>query len=179
MRVIRTYCGVLSVFVVVSFLVIACAVSMPKWYMNPPEAKDKIYGTGASEKTESVELGKQVADANARTDLATTIQVSVQSMLRNYLQQSGTMEEARALQFSESVSKQVVDVKLSGVVISQREERDGRFYSLAEVSTDSVKKALSSAVRDAAAEYSEIKARQAFEDLNKEIDRGNIPIIKK
>jgi len=43
---------------------------------------------------------------------------------------------------------------------------------------DSVKKALASAVRDAAAEFSELKARQALDDLNKEIERGNIPIVK-
>ncbi len=178
MRFIRNYYGVLSIFIIVSILVGACASNYPKWYMNPPDSKDKIYGTGASEKTQSIELGKQVADANARTALANTIQVSVQSMLRTYLQQSGTMEDARALQFSESVGKQVVDVKLTGVVISKREERGGRFYSLAEVSMDTVKKALSSAVRDAAAEFSELKAKQAFDDLNKEIDRGNIPIVK-
>jgi len=171
--------GVITAAVMVAMLFAACAAGIPKWYMNPPQSKDKIYGTGASEKTQSVELGKQVADANARTALASTIQISVQSMLRTYLQQSGTMEDARALQFSESVGKQVVDVKLSGVVISQREERGKRIYSLAEVSMDSVKKALASAVRDAAAEYSELKARQAFDDLNKEIDKGNIPIIQK
>ena len=178
MRINRTFWGVLTVLSIFSILIVACGVSLPKWYMNPPDSKDKIYGTGASEKTKSVELGKQVADANARTALANTIQVSVQSMLRTYLQQSGTMEDARALQFSESVSKQVVDVKLSGVVISRREERGGRMYSLAEVSMDTVKKALASAVRDAAAEFSELKAKEAFDDLNSEIDRGNIPIVK-
>ncbi len=44
---------------------------------------------------------------------------------------------------------------------------------------DSVKNALLSAVRDAATEYSELKANQVFEDLNKEIKNGNIPVIKK
>ena len=178
MRDNRTFWGVLAVLSIFSILIVACAAGMPKWYLEPPQSKVKIYGTGASEKTKSVELGKQVADANARTALANTIQVSVQSMLRTYLQQSGTMNETRTLQFSESVSKQVVDVKLSGVVISKREEKGGRYFSLAEVSMDTVKKALASAVRDAAAEYSELKAKQAFDELNKEIDKGNMPIVK-
>ena len=150
----------------------------PDWYLNPPASDTIIYGTGASEKTQSLELGKQIADANARTNLANSIQVSIQSMLRTYLQQSGTMETARALQFAESVSKQVVDIKLTGVTISTREIRDGRWFSLAEVSQETMKNALLSAVRDAAAEYSELKARQAFGDLEKEVNKGNIPIIK-
>ncbi len=178
MRINKTLPCVLATIVIVSFLFSACAANRPQWYLNPPESDDVIYGTGASERTESQTLGRQVADANARTDLASTIQVSVQSMVRTFLQQSGTMEQARALQFSEVVSKNVVDVKLTGVIISKRDEIDGIYYSLAEVSMDSVKNALLSAVRDAAAEYSELKAKQAFEDLNNEINRGNIPVIK-
>ena len=145
---------------------------LPKWYLNPPESKTIIYGTGASEKTASIELGKQVADANARTDLAATIQVSVQAMVRTFLQQSGTLEDSRALQFAESVSKNVVDIKLTGVKISDREVVDGRMYSLAQVSYDSMKNALLSAVRDAAAEMSEAKAKNAFQDLDKAVRAG-------
>ena len=174
----KTLLSVLVSIVIVSFLFSACAANRPQWYLNPPESDDVIYGTGASERTESETLGKQVADANARTDLANTIQVSVQSMVRTFLQQSGTMEEVRSLQFSEVVSKNVVDVQLTGVRISRREEIGGRYFSLAEVTMDSVKNALLSAVRNAAAEYSELKAKQAFEDLNAEINRGNIPIVK-
>ena len=99
-------------------------------------------------------------------------------MVRTFLQQSGTMDNARTLQFSEAVSKNVVDVTLTGVRIVERDERDGVFYSLAEVSMDTMKNALLSAVRDAAAEYSELKAKQAFDDLNAEINKGNIPIVK-
>jgi len=178
MRSNKTLLSVLVSIIIVSFLFSACAANRPRWYLNPPESDEVIYGTGASEKTESQTLGKQVADANARTDLANTIQVSVQSMVRTFLQQSGTMEETRALQFSEVVSKNVVDVKLTGVRITRREEIDKVYYSLAEVSMNSVRNALLSAVRDAAAEYSELKAKQAFEDLNGEINRGNIPIVK-
>ena len=177
MNRIRQCSVILAVLVAMVLLIGACGGKVskgdaPKWYLNPPDDKDKIYGTGASEKTQSLELGKQVADGNARNSLASTIQVNVQSMLRTYLQQSGTMEEARALQFSESVSKQVVDVKLTGVVISKREIKEGRWFSLAEVSKDSVNNALLSAVRDAAAEYSELKAKSALEDLEKAVSKG-------
>ncbi|MFA6471796.1 MAG: LPP20 family lipoprotein [Candidatus Latescibacterota bacterium] len=170
---------------VIAFVLSACGPKniskgdAPDWYLNPPKSKDKIYGAGASEKSGSLELAKQVADANARNSLAAIVQVSVQSMLRNYLQQSGTMENARALQFSESVSKQVVDVKLTGVIISKRDTRNNRMFSLAEISMDSMKNSLLTAVRDAAAEYSELKAKKVFDDLEKEINNKEIPIIKK
>lgn len=171
-------------FVAISVLISACGSKnvrkseVPDWYLNPPDSKEKIYGTGASEKTQSIELGKQVADSNARTALGNTIQVSIQGMVRTFLQQSGTLEQARALQFSEAVSKQVVNVTLSGIVISKREIKDGAFYSLAEISMDSVKNSLLSAIKDAAAEFSEAKAKQSFDDLSKEVQNGNIPITK-
>lgn len=164
--------------VIVSLFIGACGGGRPGWYLNPPDDDDRIYGTGASERTQSQTLGKGTADANARTDLANTIQVSVQSMVRTFLQQSGTMDNARTLQFSEVVSKNVVNVTLVGVRIVERDERDGVFYSLAEVSMDTMKNALLSAVTDAAAEFSELKAKQAFNDLSAEINKGNIPIIK-
>ena len=184
MCTMRDMFSVCTVVTLVILMVVACGPKnvkkgmVPDWYLNPPESKNIIYGTGASEKTQSVELGKQVADANARTDLANTIQISVQSMVRTFLQQSGNIEAARALQFAESVSKQVVDITLSGVKISNRDVKGGRYFSLAEISTDSMKKALLSQVRDAAARMAEQKAKDAFKDLEKEINNKNIPIIK-
>ena len=174
----------ICMIVLVAILVGACGGKVskgmaPKWYLNPPESKDKIYGTGASEQMSSIELAKQTADANARNALANTIQVSVQSMVRTFLQQSGDMENTKALQFSEAVSKQVVDMKLTGVRIEKREIKDGRCFSLAVVSYDTMKNALLSAVRDAAAKMAEQKAKSAFEDLDKAISGGKeIPIVK-
>jgi hypothetical protein len=175
MRKNKAIAGVLVALSAAALLLSACGSGnvskgdVPDWFLNPPKAKDKIYGVGASEQTASIQLGKQVADANARTDLAAKIQVNVQNMLRTYLQQSGTMENTRALQFSESVSKQLINVKLTGTEIERGEAKGGRFFSLASVSMDTMKNALLSAVRDAAAEYSELKARKAFDDLDKAI----------
>ena len=151
----------------------------PDWFLNPPKSETVIYGVGASEQTQSIQLAKQIADANARTDLAMKIQVSVQAMVRTFLQQSGTLDTTRSLQFAETVSKQVVDVKLTGVTINKSEVKGGRCFSQAEVSMDTMKNALLSAVRDAAADYSEVKARQALQDLEKEISsKPSIPIIE-
>ena len=169
----------IAAIIILSFIVGACGPGtvskggVPDWFLNPPQSKDKIYGTGASEKTASIQLGKDVAVGNARNALAGKIQISVQSMLRTFLQQSGTMEESRALQFSESVGKQVVNVTLSGVDVSKVEVKDGRVYALVEISMDSIKKAIGTSSRDAAAEYSELKAKSALEDLDKAINQMN------
>ena len=152
---------------------------VPDWYLNPPKAKDKIYGTGASEKMASVDFMKKVADSNAQQSLAQTIQVTIQSMLRTYMQQSGTMDNARALQFAESVSKQVVNMTLTGVAINKREIKEGKMYSLAELSMDTMKNSLLNAARDAAAEYTELKAKKAFDDLDKAIQTQDFSETKK
>jgi hypothetical protein len=170
--------GIVVAIMVITAIAFSCAASRPGWYLNPPEDDDTFYGTGASEPTELQSLGKQVADAAARTDLANSITVSVQSMVRSFLQQSGDIENARALQFSEAVSKQVTDVTLTGSRITKRSEANNVYYSLAEVSVESVRNALLSAMQNAAAEFSEMKAEQALEDLNEEIEKGRIPIIR-
>ncbi|MFC1552444.1 LPP20 family lipoprotein [Candidatus Latescibacterota bacterium] len=165
----------LTVFVLgATLLFVACAGSMPRWYMNPPKANDKIFGVGVSEKTASIQLGRDVAVANARNDLAAKIQVNVQSMLRTFLQQSGNMEESRAITFSESVGKQVVNVMLTGSDVTRTEIRKGRYFAQVEISMDSIKNAISTAARNAAADYSELKAKSALEDLDKAIDKMSL-----
>lgn len=169
----------------VSLLIGACGSKgvskgdVPGWYLNPPQSADKIYGVGASEVMASIDLARQVADNNARNSLAQTIQVSVQNMLRTYLQQSGTMDNTKAIQFAESVSKQVTNLTLNGVVISKREPKGGKMFSLAEISQDSIKKALLTAAKDAAADYAELKAQKAFDALEAEINKGNVPVTNK
>ena len=184
MRNRKQLLGVVSILICAAFLFGACGTKyvnkgmVPKWYLNPPDSKDEIYGTGASPKMQSIQLASTTADANARNALAQTVQVSIQGMVRTFLQQSGTMDNTRTLQFSESVGKQVVDVSLVGSKIDKREIKDGRCYSLAVISMDSVRNSLLSAVRDAAAQMAEEKAKDAFKDLEKEINAGKeIPII--
>ncbi len=174
MRNLKGVFGAVAVVIVVSLLFGACAVNMPKWYMNPPKSDDKIYGVGVSEKTKSIQLGRDVAVANARNAIAGKIQVSVQSMLRTFLQQSGTMRDSRALQFAESVSKQVANVTLIGSDTTRTEERGGRYFALVEISMKSINNAIHTASRNAAAEFSELKAKKALEDLDKAIDKLNL-----
>ena len=174
------YCGVvLSLLAVTALIIGACGGNVskgdvPNWFLNPPKDDDKIYGTGASEPMQSVQLAKRAADDLARQAIASVISSDVASMMRNYLQQSGTMEAARALQFTEAVTKVVTEVSLSGATINKSEMKGGRCFSLAEISKDSVNNALLNAVRDAAAEFAELKARRAFDDLNNEIKSGNM-----
>jgi hypothetical protein len=184
MRMNRKIISILILGTAVAFGLNACGSKnvskgeIPGWYLNPPQAKDKIYGTGEFE-SPSLQLAKTTADGFALDNLSRSVQVSIQNMLRTYLQQSGAMDNARTLQFSEEVSKQVVNISLSGVTYPKHEYKNGRMFSLAELSMDSIKKALLNAARDAAAEYSELKARNALNDLEKEIRSKDIPIIKK
>ena len=169
----------------VSLLIGACGPKgvskgdVPDWYLNPPKSSDKIYGVGVAEKIGSISLSSQTADNAARNNLAQTIEVSVQNMLRTYLQQSGTMDNAKAVQFAESVSKQVNNITLGGIIISKREIKSGNTYSLAELSQDSIKKALLVSAKEAAAEYTELKAQKAFDALQTEVNKGSLPVTDK
>ena len=171
---VKRYGVVIALLLAVVFFMSACGGNVskgdaPSWYLNTPVEKDKIFGAGASTKTAMLELGKKAADSQATQTLAASIQVQVQGMVRTFLQQSGTMDETRSLQFSEAVGKNVVNITLSGVIISKRDSRGGRMFSLAELSKDSVKSAIGTAARDAAANFSEMKAKSALDALDKAV----------
>ena len=80
MNRVRQCSIVVAVLVTVAFMIGACGggnVSKgdaPDWYLNPPKDKEKIYGTGASQKMQSMEFAKKIADDNARQAIAATIQ---------------------------------------------------------------------------------------------------------
>ncbi|MBO8130258.1 MAG: LPP20 family lipoprotein [Candidatus Marinimicrobia bacterium] len=153
---------------------VADVEKIPEWYINPPQAEDAIYGAGDAVK-QSLALAKEAADARARDAIARTIEVKVSNMLKNFMQESGLANDAEALEFTESVSKQVANVVLNGCKIVKRnvvtEGNLYHIYSLAEYNLSSlVQETLEQARRNKAL-YNEAKARMSFEELEKEIQK--------
>ncbi|MCF7885638.1 MAG: hypothetical protein K9M80_04000, partial [Candidatus Marinimicrobia bacterium] len=90
---------------------------IPEWYLNPPQTEDAIYEAGDAAK-HSMGLAKEAADARARDAIARTIEIKVSSMFKNFMQESGVGEDAEALEFTSSVSKQVANNVLKGCKIT-------------------------------------------------------------
>lgn len=147
---------------------------IPDWYLNPPQAEDAIYEAGDAAK-HSMGLAKEAADARARDAVARTIEIKVSSMFKNFMQESGIGEEAEALEFTSSVSKQVANNVLKGCKIDRREMKtEGSLYhaySLAKYDLNSLINETKKAARHQKALYNEAKANMSFDELEKEIDK--------
>ncbi len=147
---------------------------IPEWYLNPPQAEDAIYGAGDAQK-QSMALAKEAADARARDAIARSIEVKVSNMLKNFMQESGVGEDAEALEFTSSVSKQVSNTVLKGSLIVKREMKVEsnmyHGYSLAQYNLNSLVQETVNAARSQKALYNEAKANMSFKDLEKEIEK--------
>ncbi len=147
---------------------------IPEWYLNPPQAEDAIYQAGDAVKS-SMALAKDAADARARDAIARTVELRVTNMMKDFMQQSGMGEDAEALEFTSSVSKQVANTVLKGCRIVKREMKvegnNYHAYSLAEYNLNSLIEETRNEARRQKALYNEAKANLSFEELEKEIEK--------
>ena len=183
---------VLGIIILGAFLVMACATPkgaepvmsteqvqcIPEWEMNPPSAEDGVYGSGLA-KMNMASLSKTSADQRARQEVVMAIEVKVQAMVKDFMQQSGIGDAAQALQFSQSVSKGISSQVLQGCKIVKRKVcPDGTWHSLALWpigNANQLKKEINNQskklVKNEYALYNEFKAKNGFENLQKELDK--------
>ncbi len=158
----------------------ACSSSksaLPEFMVNPPKEEGIIYGSGEAQKA-SFQLAKETADTRACKEVAKVLNQRVKSVLSDFMSQSGAeLESAEVLEFVESTSKNVTDVSLTGCQIHKREynEESSTVHSLARYDLKDAK----SMIKDMAhknlaskeALYNRLRADQAFDKLDAEIDK--------
>ena len=144
---------------------------MPGWFLVPPTAEDALYGVGQAKK-QNPSLARQAATARARTEISQAVNVKVSSMLKDFMQESGVGDNAQALEFTESVTKQVTDNVLKGSIVKETYvAKDGTIFVLVEYPLVSVRQAALGAAKQDEALYNEFKANQAFDSLEREIQK--------
>jgi len=159
-----------------TLFIINCAgskSSLPDFFLNPPTSTDYLYGVGNAKKA-NLSLARQTATARARDEISRSVSVKVSNMIKDFLQQSGVGESAQTLEFTESVSKQVANTSLSGATVKEVSQGDdGMIYVLVEYPLSAVRQTALAEAKNREAQYTEFKARQSFEDLEKEIAKLN------
>ncbi len=144
--------------------------NMPSWALNVPTKDGYIYGVGSAQK-QNPQLARTAAIGLARDEIARTLELKVSSMFKNFMQESGVGEDAQALEFTESVTKQVSNTTLSGSTVKQVElTNDGRMWALVELNLDAVKKAALENAKKEQALFNEFKASQSFDELERAIN---------
>ncbi len=140
---------------------------LPDFVMNPPTATDAIYGVGYA-KMSTFANSLKFAEANARTDIANQIKVTVQSAITQYSQEAGVDDKNQVINFAESVSRQITDTVLSGATPKRREQdADGGVWVLMEYPLNKFKEAAAETfARNEDAAFAEFKAAKALEALD-------------
>ena len=171
----------LLVFTTMLLLVVGCGSTkphsksdVPKWYLNPPQDKNKFYAVGDAMRPQ-LSLSKKIATSRARDELARQIKTQVQSKLNDFQKASGIGMDAEASEFTEYISGNVVNMSLEYSVIEQTDVRGGRVFVLvsydAKAAAKAAKAAAKAAANSANAYRSELEARDAFSRLDAEIDK--------
>jgi len=174
--------------VMVSLFAISCASApeakvvepqksnLPDFVLNPPMATDAIYGVGYA-KQSSMALSIKVAETNARADIASQIETTIQEAITAYAQEAGEGENTQLISFVETITRQITDTTLSGATPQSRAPmEDGGVWVLMvygkEALLDSFEEVAGEFERNDAAAFAEFKASQALEKLDYQLENN-------
>ena len=140
----------ITLFSLVLILISSCAINRPpKWYINPPEKDQFLFGTGTSQRND-MDLAKADADAIARDEIARQIELDIKNMIERSKMAVGREVNVDVVK---DVSSQIAHQTVSGIKIVNREfKQKGKtftFYSLAKVSLEDVKHGILEGFNDA------------------------------
>lgn len=148
---------------------------MPDFVLNPPKQAGFLFGTGIAEQS-SPQLAKETADMRAKKEIARILSEKISSLMKDFLGQAGIGKGAEVTEFVQSVTKSVTDVELVGCTIERREFIGGKMYSLAKYPLDETMRRMimdvvNKDLTSREALLSEFRAKQGFEDLEKELQK--------
>ncbi|HEX7510225.1 MAG TPA: hypothetical protein VF335_02920, partial [Chitinivibrionales bacterium] len=124
----------------------------------------------------SPQLAKETADLRAKKEIASVLSQKVSNMMKDYLGQAGIGSNAEVTELAQSVTRAMTEVELIGVTVEKREYINGKMYSLAKYPLDdSMKKLVNDAVNKSLSSkealLSQFRAKQGFEELDKQLDK--------
>jgi len=145
----------------------------PEWFTELPSEDGWYYATGYAKK-QNPGLRRKTAVGRARDEVANSVEVTVNTMLKDFMQESGIGDRAEALEFTKSVSEQVASQVLQGsIIVKQQPGKDNTYYALVKYSVAQAAEATLQAVKREEALFNEFKAEQGFDDLENAI-RNNL-----
>ncbi len=125
-------------------------------------------------------MAKIEATANARYEIARTINVKVKNMIKNFTETTGVGDDQTVDKVFTNVSKQVAKVDLSGSVVKKTfYDREGNeLYVLVALNpevvanvAETMKKAAMTSFKNDRALWQKFQAKKAHEELENEIEK--------
>ena len=119
-------------------------------------------------KKQNPSLAQKSATERARAEISSQVKASVQTELRDWMQESGVGENAQALEFTENTIISASDNAFQGSKPDFYEvAKDGTVYIRVSYPINAVEKGLFDAAKREESLYNEFKASQAFDRLEK------------
>ena len=139
----------------------------PDWWFNPATSETHFYAFGQAKK-QNPSLAQKTATQRARDEISNQVKTNVINEIRDWMQESGLGENAQAMEFSENVSVATSNNVMQGAVADKYDKmKDGTVYIRVSYPKESVEKAIINAAKREEALYTEFKATQAFDRLDK------------
>ena len=148
-------------------------VYQPDWY-DVQDDPEYVNTFGKAEKV-SENAAYNAAYANAMLQAAQYVESYVKGMVKNYNSESG-VENPQVLASVEAVVKVVSNSKFANTMVTKRETimtENNRYKTFVRVSIhkEAVNKNLVNQIKNEEALYNQFKASQAFEELEKEVEK--------
>ena len=179
--------GIITVLILVlAFMAFGCKSSaaaaivsdtnMPVW-INEQPPEDMLWGIGVSANAQQ-QMRMTMAEAGARADIARQLSTSVQGMVTDYAREAGGINNTAAMQFQETVNRQITEAELRGAV---RElywtTPDGKtlWVRMKMSKADAAKTAadqIDKAIESEAARYAEFKAMDALKMMDQNLKKN-------
>ena len=99
---------------------------MPEWAATPPAG----CAVGSYKYKGNMAMAKQTSTSRGRDELARQLDVKVKSMIKDYIEEGETNGKDFTEEMTQSVSKQVASMSLSGTVAKKMDIKDQHFFTL-------------------------------------------------
>jgi hypothetical protein len=150
--------------------------NVPAW-LNEFPPKGYFWGIGTS-KSAVTSLAMETAELLARQELARQLDSLAQGAIEQHAQDSGTLNERAVTEFKQSVSRNITNLRLSGVVpINRWLAPNGSWWYRVQIQTNQALKLAGEAIEDSmvaneSALWAEFKKEQAVKQMEKLLEEN-------
>jgi len=148
--------------------------NIPEWFLNPPQDPDYLFGVNSSTSTQ-MQLALDKAKAGARADVAQQMETKVSVLVKSFQEEVGAGEDAELNSFYNQTMKNIANQTLQGSRVREQKivPKSGNMYQayvLMEVPLVPFNKEVVQKVKNMQL-YDRFRASQAFDDLEKDIEK--------
>ena len=139
----------------------------PEWWGKRSLSEDYYYGYGQASDMGSPTLTQKTATSRAREEAASSINTTVASLLKDYLEKNGMGDYAQTYGLQKYVSENITNQLLSGSAVDQYAESSNKtIYIRVAVSKQEIAQAAIDDLMKNEEIVNKVKADEAFDELH-------------